>query len=231
MKDADVADPDADDDLVDDEDSDSEDQTIALLRSPALRSPPSSPARAVAFPASTFLVSSFADHLRVIPATCVPDSLSLSISTNQNSSVTPHATPYSNSAPQISMPTPPFRTYPARNNLSTIYCVGIPVKFHCTLFLPPLLFLRPPPSTCRSLRSSTSLLCPGPLCSPNVAWLPHIARQLASFRPQLMLPVIKPASSTLVSLSVSSPRRPRRAALFPSMPRGLRGSPRWATQS
>ena len=147
MKDADVADPDADDDLIDDEDSDCEDQTIALLRSPALHSPPSSPTRAATLPSSTFLVSSFMDHLRVIPASCVPDSLSLSLSTNQISSMMPRATPYSNSAPQISMAIPPFRTSPARNNLSTIYSVGIPVKFHCTLFLFPVLFLQTPPST------------------------------------------------------------------------------------
>jgi len=147
MKDADVADPDADDDLVDDEDSDTEEQTIALLRSPALHSSPSHPAHAAAFPSSMFLVSTFAVHLRVIPASCVPDSLSLSLSTNQNSSVTPCATPYGNSGPQISMPTLPFHTNPTCNNLSTIYSVGIPVKFHCTLFLPPLLFLRTPPST------------------------------------------------------------------------------------
>ena len=147
MKDAEVADPDAEDDTSDDEDSNSWDHTIALLHLPALHSPPRSPARAAAFLSSMFLVSNFADHLHVIPASCIPDSLSLSLSTNQNSSMMPRATSYSNSASQISMPMPPFRTSPACNNLSTIYSIGIPVKFRCTLFLPPLLCLRTPPST------------------------------------------------------------------------------------
>jgi hypothetical protein len=138
MKDADVADPDADEDTSEDEDSDSEDQTIALFRSPDSHLPPTQSACATGLPFSMFLVSDIFDQSSVISASGVPDSLSLSLSTNRSSPMTPSIAIFSYSALPFSLPIPTFCASPACDYRSPIFSVGIPIKICCTSFLSPL---------------------------------------------------------------------------------------------
>jgi hypothetical protein len=68
---------------------------------------------------------------------------------------------FSCSALPISLPILTFLASPARDYRSPIFSVGIPIKFHYSLFLPPLRFLRTPPTTLLFLPSLDFLFMPG----------------------------------------------------------------------
>jgi hypothetical protein len=156
MKQADIADPDAEEEASDVEDSDSEDQTVVLLQPPDARPNLTSSACTTRLPFAMFLVSNSADQLSVIPAGDVPGPVPLSFSTNQMKSVISGIAILSYSSQLISLSIPTCCASPVHDYRSSISTVGIPIKICFNLFLSPLPFLQTPPSTLLLLPSFVS---------------------------------------------------------------------------